>query len=53
MLRLIEPPDQNRCDGNKNCADNEMQTNDPGVQVGQNTYAADNRLGENAKTKSQ
>ena len=53
MLWLIEPPNQNRCDGDEDCADNEMQTNNPGVEVGQDTYATDNRLGENAKTKSQ
>jgi hypothetical protein len=30
-----------------------MQADDPRIQVGQNTYAANDRLSENAKTKTQ
>ena len=52
MLWLIETPNQNRSDGNKNGADNKVQADNPRVQVGENADATNDGLRNDSKPKT-
>ena len=53
MLWFVETPNQNRSDRDQHRTNDEVQADDPGVEVGQNANAADYRLGDYAKTEAE
>jgi hypothetical protein len=53
VLWFVETPNQNRSDRDQSRTNDEVQADDPRVQIGQNADAADYRLGDYAKTEAE